>query len=230
MPSYLDLVEQAVMLQEMRAGQRNRNLSVNTPNVSFNDIFSQSLKQIEKTGAPTSQGVAGIDLSLPADDAEKFKKSLAFVLEKEGSKLVHEDGASGESSKYGILQSTARAFGYKGNMKDMTRDAAEKIYKKLWELSGSRSLSFPLAIVHFDTYVNSPGMAKKLLERSKGNIDTYLKLREQRYVKLASAKPDVYGKYLQGWKNRIKGLRAVATQYAKANNFTSDLIYPSKKG
>ncbi len=61
-------------------------------------------------------------------------------------------------------------------------------------------MPFLLAVVHFDTYANSPASAKKLLGKSKGDIDIYLKLREQRYVKLASAKPEVYGKYLQGWK------------------------------
>lgn len=127
----LNLVEQVIMLQQARTNQRNKNLTVNASNTSFGNIFSQSLKEIEERNVLPQKSLPEVDFYLPANDEEKFKKSLKFVPEKEGSKFVYEDGSSKESSKYGILQFTARAFGYKGNIKDMTRDQAERIYKKL---------------------------------------------------------------------------------------------------
>jgi lysozyme family protein len=133
-------------------------------------------------------------------------------MEKEGSKTVREDGGR-ETSKYGILQSTAREYGYKGNIKDISRADAEAIYRKLWEKSGSASLPFPLSTVHFDTYVNSPSAADKILAKSQGNPHVYLQLREQRYARLAEVRPELYSKYLKGWNNRIKSLRTMVTQH-----------------
>lgn len=173
------------------------------------------MEAVDTKNPSLQKNVSASDLSVPVDEETKFKKCLAFVLGKEGSKLVRKDGGSGESSRYGILQSTARAFGYKGNVQNITRDQAEKIYYKIWERSGAASLPFPLAAVHFDSYVNNPASSKRFLEKSRGNVDTYLKLREQRYVRLATARPEVYGKYLQGWKNRIKGLEAMVAAYTK---------------
>ena len=61
--------------------------------------------------------------------------------------------------------------------------------------------------------MNSPGAAKKLLEKSGGNIDTYLQLREKRYKRLAELRPERYGKYLKGWTNRINNLRATVNEH-----------------
>jgi lysozyme family protein len=228
MVSYLDLIEGVLVFEQMRNPQKNVNLTANTSKPVFEHLFSKSLQGIEAKNPLTQKNILELDPSLPVDEEAKFKKCLAFVLEKEGKKLVLEDGGSKESSKLGILQSTARASGYKGNIKNITLDQAEKVYKKIWEQSGAASLPFPLAVVHFDSYVNSPASSKKFLEKSKGDITTYLKLREQRYVKLASAKPEVYGKYLQGWKNRIKSLQSIVTAHAKSGNYAENSGCPIK--
>jgi lysozyme family protein len=148
----------------------------------------------------------------------KFRDGLKFVLEREGSKHVREDGGR-ESSKYGILQSTAKEHGYQGNVKDLTRADAEAIYRKIWEKSGAESLPFPLSTVHFDTYVNSPSAAEKILTKSQGNTDVYLRLREQRYTRLAEIRPEQFGKYLKGWSNRIKSLQTMVAQYKSGTNY-----------
>jgi len=142
----------------------------------------------------------------------KFREGVAFVMEKEGSKIVREDGGR-ESSKYGILQSTARENGYLGNIHDLTREDAEAIYRKIWVKSGAESLPFPLSTVHFDTYVNSPSAAGKMLAKSRGNTEVYLRMREQRYARLVEIRPEQYGKYLKGWNNRIRNLRTMIAQY-----------------
>jgi hypothetical protein len=231
MASYLDLIERVFVLEQMRYNQKNVSLTTNLPKASFGHLFSKSLQEFEKNNLPAQQtNILELDLSLPVNEEAKFKKCLAFVLEKEGSKLVLEDGGSKESSKLGILQSTARASGYKGSIRNITLDQAEKIYRKLWAQSGAASLPFPLAVVHFDSYVNSPASSKGFLEKSKGDISTYLKLREQRYVKLASTKPEVYGKYLQGWKNRIKSLQGVVAAHVNAGSYAQNSGYPIKNG
>jgi hypothetical protein len=40
-------------------------------------------------------------------------------------------------------------------------------------------------------------------------------MRENRFIRLASARPERYGKYLNGWMNRIESLRSVVTAYSK---------------
>lgn len=143
---------------------------------------------------------------------DAFNEILKIVFKHEGHGLVKNDGGRG-ASRFGILESTARQYGYKGDIKNISHAEVEGIYKKMWEKSGAASLPYPLSLVHFDTYVNSPGAAKKLLEKSGGNIDTYLQLREKRYKRLAELRPERYGKYLKGWTNRINNLRATVNEH-----------------
>jgi lysozyme family protein len=171
----------------------------------FNNLLNQSL---EKLQAGNNKTMLSKQLPTPST-VDSFNEALKFVLKQEGVKFVHRDGGSGESSKYGILQSTAREYGYNGNIKNITLDDVKIIYRKIWEKSGASSLPPALSVVHFDTYVNSPAMARKLLSRSNKDINTYLKMREQRYVGLAESKPEVYAKYLRGWKNRVESLRVM---------------------
>jgi lysozyme family protein len=142
-----------------------------------------------------------------------MRKALRFVLEHEGSDYVASD-AGKESSKYGILQATAARCGYKGDVRHMSRAEAEAIYRKIWDESGSRNLPAGLALVHFDTYMNSPQAAKKMLQSSGGDTDTYLRLRTQRYARLSQLKPARYAQYMKGWMKRIHDLRTVVAQTA----------------
>jgi lysozyme family protein len=227
MVSYMDFIERVLVLEQMCNSQKNMTMTTNTSKANFGHLFAKSLQEVEAKN-PLAKNILALDLSILVDEEAKLKKCLTFVLEKEGNKLVLEDGGSKESSILGILQSTARAFGYKGNIKNITRNDAEKIYRKLWEQSGAASLPFLLAVVHFDAYVNSPASSKRFLEKSKGDINVYLKFREQRYVKLVSTKPEVYGKYLQGWKNRITSLQSMVAAHVKANNYAENSGYPVK--
>jgi len=145
-----------------------------------------------------------------------FEMAYDFVLKQEGERFVQRDGIKNESSKYGILQSTAKDFGYKGDIRHMTREQAKIIYKKIWDKSGAAKLSYPLSIIYFDTYVNSPVMAKKLLEKSGGDIVKFLDMREQRYIRLSKIRPDIFGLYLKGWKKRIDNLRAMIIDYERS--------------
>ncbi len=220
MSTYLDIAKSISMLQYLQNSQKKPIGFMINPETkgAFEDILSRALTNNIMTPYGTQDTVPSAASGDYTDEEAKFQKCFQFVLGKEGSRLVKEDGGKG-SSRYGILQSTARAFGYKGNIRNINKEQVEGIYRKLWERSGAASLPYPLCVVHFDTYVNSPAAANKILKRSQGDIDTYLRMREQRYVRLASAKPQVYAKYLNGWKNRVNSLRVVVAQHEKESMF-----------
>lgn len=164
-----------------------------------------------KSQPPTIEKPAVSSVPAPVDS---FKEIVKVVMKHEGSSYVKKDGMR-ESSKMGILQSTANEFGYKGDVKDLTRADAEAIYKKIWDRSGAAKLPYPLSLVHFDTYVNSPAAARKILKKSEGNVDTYLEMRGQRFQRLAQKRPARFGRYLKGWMARVNHLRQITTEYAQ---------------
>jgi lysozyme family protein len=141
----------------------------------------------------------------------KMKEAIQMVFRHEGSGYVSKDGGR-ESSRFGILQGTAERYGYQGSVKNMSRAQAEIIYEKIWAESGAEELPRSLALVHFDTYMNSPAAAKKILKASGGDVDTYIQMRSQRYGRLAKARPELYARYLKGWMNRINNLRNMVAQ------------------
>ncbi|HIJ60988.1 MAG TPA: hypothetical protein HPP56_10335 [Nitrospirae bacterium] len=152
-----------------------------------------------------------------------YKDIIQIVFKHEGKSLVKDDGGR-ESSKFGILASTAKQFGFEGELSQMNKADAEKIYKKLWDKSGAGNLPYPLSLIHFDTYVNSPSAAKRLLEKSQGDIYNYLDMREQRYKRLAELRPERFSKYLKGWTNRINNLRAIASEFKQEINLASNQL------
>jgi hypothetical protein len=150
----------------------------------------------------------------------KFEKGLEMVFKHEGEKYVSRDGGE-ESSRYGILQSTAKLYGYGGNVKNLSKADARTIYSRIWNESGAQNLPYPLSTVHFDTYVNSPAAARKLLKQSGGDVDTYLRQRGQRYARLAQLRPARFSKYLKGWMNRVASLRNMTAEHRKLQNFAA---------
>lgn len=204
-----------------KVNKYNGKENVNPAGTSFEKILTESFKQIVEIEKPVFKAPAfNNTLLFPTpviqkgpDQDPQFKKILNVVMKHEGKAYVKEDGGRG-ASRFGILESTAREFGYKGNIKNISQADAEAIYKKIWDRSGASSLSYPLSLIHFDSYVNSPNAAKKFLEKSDGNVDTYLKMREQRYKRLANVRPQMYARYLKGWMNRVNGLKNIVTEYA----------------
>lgn len=209
MASYIDSINPVNNLQKisLQIDSKKKN-DLSTGRFSFERMLMNSMNSADEkqTNYISLENNPATINPVALDDEKKFRECLKFVIRHEGKKLVNRDGASGESSKYGILQSTARSFGYKGEIRNITEKQAEAIYKKLWEKSGAKDLSFPMSLVHFDTYVNSPAAARKFLARSNGDIETYIKSREQRYDRLAELRPKTFAKYLKGWKARINNL------------------------
>jgi hypothetical protein len=237
MASFIDLVQAAMRYQRTNMSRRNQQGAVaQNQSGSFDKVLAQSIEGtlLQKAAfqgvlpamSRTEPQKASFQSTLPVmsrlevEDELKFRECLNFVLKQEGTKHVVEDGGK-ESSRYGILQSTAKAHGYKGNIKNISQAEVEAIYRKIWDKSGARDLPLPLSLVHFDSYVNSPASAKKLLTKSGGNLEVYLKSREQRYTRLAEVRPETYGKYLKGWKNRINSLKSAVAEYRKLDSITS---------
>ena len=223
-------ISQTATYQHMQGIRRKpENFTVNPQASGFEQVLLQLVNDrsanFSTAASPVSTAASGVSVveTRSPDEETRFRNCLDFVLKKEGSRLVKEDAGKG-ASRYGILQSTARALGYQGNIKNIRMDQVEAIYRKIWDRSGAGSLPYPLCIVHFDTYVNSPAAAQRILQRSGGDIDSYLDMREKRYVKLAIGKPQVYAKYLKGWRNRIDSLRTVVAQHEK------DMMYAHKDG
>ena len=218
MAGYTDMLDIIVMNQIAQKKRFDLSRVTHSNNTKFNNILNQKVSRLNNVSNQPSPFkkvdkhlniTPLLELNIPLDNKGCFETALEFVLRHEGDRLVNKDGASGESSRYGILQSTARSMGFKGHIKDITREQAKAIYEKLWEMSGAAKLPPILSIVYFDTYVNSPAMAKKLLTKSGGDINTFLNMREQRYTRLAERRPDVFGRYLKGWKNRVNNLKAM---------------------
>jgi len=208
----IDTIFTSIVLQKKRDNMLRIN---NTADRQFSNILSKSMEKLQGThnkNDTINQMSASYTLkptNTYTDNNDKFEEALNFVLKHEGKRFVHRDAASGESSMYGILQSTANENGYKGNIKDITMEDVKAIYRNIWNKSGASSLPPALSVVHFDTYVNNPALAKKLLSRSNGDTIAYLKMREQQYVKLSEKRPEVFKRYLKGWKTRVENLRTM---------------------
>ncbi|MCX8027266.1 MAG: hypothetical protein N3A62_05365 [Thermodesulfovibrionales bacterium] len=184
----------------------------------FHQILNETMD-----GLVTSSQSSQI-LSCPSvveNNKRGFDEMMKVVFKHEGSKVVKDDGGR-ETSKFGILQSTARQFGYSGDIANLSKDEAIQIYKKLWDKSGAGSLPYPLSLVHFDTYINSPSAARKMLIQSEGDVDKYLNLRETRFKRLAELRPERFSKYLKGWLNRVDNLRTLVKQYKDSQPLAFD--------
>jgi len=229
MASYTDIINATMQYQKINLERRGaRRPGPGVQGMSFDSLLNQSLERGKIQGVAYNSPPPSLVSHEEIEDELKFRECLKFVLGQEGNRYVTDDGGK-ESSRYGILQSTARSLGYKGDIKNITKTDVERIYKKIWDKSGAKGLDLPMALVHFDTFVNSPASAKKLLAKSEGNFETYLKSREQRYTRLAEVKPETYSKYLKGWKNRISSLKNVATEYNRFNTLAANETYGVKE-
>lgn len=86
-----------------------------------------------------------------------FETAVAKTLNIEGGYSNHPSDRGG-ATNWGITESVARDYGYRGAMRDLPKKTALDIYKKLyWDKIGLdwvASFSFPLALELFDTGVN----------------------------------------------------------------------------
>lgn len=132
--------------------------------------------------------------------------TINFILESEGSDYVADDAGAGEA-KYGIVAK----FNPGVDVKNLTREGAAQIYReKYWSAVDADNLPPALAAVMTDTAVNmGAGKAKELLQKSGGDIGSFLELRREHYKTLATSDPKKYGQFLNGWLARTDRLQAL---------------------
>ena len=65
-----------------------------------------------------------------------FDKIFEYILQVEGG-YSNDKNDKGGKTKYGIIEVEARKYGYKGDMKDLTKEIAEDIYKNKYYLSNN---------------------------------------------------------------------------------------------
>ena len=65
-----------------------------------------------------------------------FGSIFEYILSVEGG-YSNDKADKGGKTKYGIIEAEARKYGYKGDMKDLTKDIAEDIYKNKYYLSNN---------------------------------------------------------------------------------------------
>lgn len=99
----------------------------------------------------------------------QLNNMLADILKAEGGYVNHPADKGGETN-FGITVATARANGFKGDMKDMTRDEALSIYQRKYFFAPGYDkvsrVSAEIAYELFDTGVNmGPQVSSTFLQR-----------------------------------------------------------------
>ena len=65
-----------------------------------------------------------------------FNSIFEYILDVEGG-YSNDKADKGGKTKYGIIEAEARKYGYKGDMKDLSKEIAEDIYKNKYYLSNN---------------------------------------------------------------------------------------------
>lgn len=96
---------------------------------------------------------------------DDFLRALEVVLKLEGGYSDDPRDAGGKTN-HGITEKVARASGYTGDMRDLTKQTAAEIYKQgYWLNCKCGELPYPLSLYVFDCAVNQGSdAAKKLLQ------------------------------------------------------------------
>lgn len=98
------------------------------------------------------------------------KNAIANVIEREGGATFTDRPADrGGPTRYGVTETTARKFGYTGEMKDLPYSVAYTVYESFWnqcKCDDIAALDDDLAVYVFDFAVNSSeGNAGNRLQR-----------------------------------------------------------------
>lgn len=108
---------------------------------------------------------------------DRFGKIFDYLLKVEGGYSNDKYDAGGKT-KYGIIESEARKYGYKGHMRDMPIDIARDIYnKKYYHKNGLDTLkSDKIALSVCDFIVNSGNWGAKKAQATLNELGFDLKV------------------------------------------------------
>lgn len=182
--SFQDQISYATML----------GLAQSTPEVLLSKIRPEELAKFRPTQRVTSAQQTG---------AADFQSALKFVMSQEGG-YADNDGGTGAPVNYGINQK----YNPDIDVSKLTPEKASEILKtRYWDQIGADNFSPQMAVAAFDTAVNmGVGAAKTLLDKSNGDVQTFLDLRRQKYKDIAQN--PAKAQYLNGWLNRVDALQA----------------------
>jgi lysozyme family protein len=127
---------------------------------------------------------------------------IDYVINKHEGGYVADDAGAGPT-KYGI---NGKANGLSPKqVENLTLDDAREIYrKKYWNAIDAEKLDPSIRAMAFDTAVNQGvGTAKRLLEKSGGDVTKFAELRREEYSNLVASNPGKYQKYEKGWMGRV---------------------------
>lgn len=101
-----------------------------------------------------------------------FDEAFERLIGHEGGYVDHPDDPGG-ATNFGITQRTARASGYTGNMRHLTRDQAREIYRTAyWGRAKADQYDSAIGFQLFDAAVNhGMGNAVRFLQRAVGQVD-----------------------------------------------------------
>ena len=161
---------------------------------------------------------------------DRFEKIFDYLLKVEGG-YSNDKNDRGGKTKYGIIESEAREYGYKGDMRDMSLEIAREIYnKKYYHKNGLDTLkSDKIALSICDFIVNAGKWGAKKAQAALNELgfdlrvdgilgekslaalnevdenkflEKYHDLQRRYYRVLAANKPS-QKKFLTGWFNRV---------------------------
>lgn len=129
-------------------------------------------------------------------------KIMQFVFKWEGG-YVNDPNDPGGETNWGISK---RSYPFV-DIKNLTKQQAQELYKKDYWEDKWETLGFPLAACMMDTSINmGKRRAETFLRDCDGNYNTYIYLRELAYLDIIAKKPS-QAKYKNGWFNRTNDLR-----------------------
>lgn len=151
----------------------------------------------------------------------KFNKFINRILAHEGGYSNHPADKGGETN-WGITAKTAKANGYAGDMRILSREQAIEIYRKaFWERYRCEELPESLAFQFLDACINHGyGNAARMLQRAVGVADdgvvgnitlaAVARFSEQDLICLFNAerirfftKLSTFNTFGRGWMNRV---------------------------
>ena len=161
---------------------------------------------------------------------DRFEKIFDYLLKVEGGYSNDKYDAGGKT-KYGIIESEARKYGFKGHMRDMPLDIARDIYnQKYYHKNGLDTLkSDKIALSVCDFIVNSGNWGTKKAQAALNELGFDLRVDgilgekslaalnevdenkflekyhdlQRRYYKVIAANRPSQKVFLKGWLNRV---------------------------
>lgn len=154
--------------------------------------------------------------------ARTFEDAIPWLMREEGSATTTDTGGL---TKFGISQHAYPTEDIAG----MTAERAKFFYKRdYWDAIQADKLPPEMRLAAFDSAVNEGvGATKEWLRQAGGDLNEFMRLREERYAELA--KDPRYAKYAEAWQKRLNDLGVAATSEPEAANENVAELSPEER-